>query len=164
MRKEAPEGNPVSYGPAGTAEAEAIAALIHRAFDQYRGRIQPEPSAFAESADSIRSALEQGPIVLARRASRVIGCVSVRRRGEAAYAGRLAVEPAERGAGVGRALMTEAEGLARGLGFSRLRVETRLVLTANRAFFRALGFVEGAWHSHPGFDHPTYVELEKILL
>ena len=66
--------------------------------------------------------------------------------------------------GIGRALMAEAEGLARRLGLTRLGVETRLALTGNRAFFRALGFVEGAHHCHPGFAHPTYLELEKILI
>jgi hypothetical protein len=40
----------------------------------------------------------------------------------------------------------------------------RLALTENRAFFQALGFVEGAHRCHPGCDRPTYVELEKILL
>ena len=164
MGKEAAQGNPVSLGPAGAEEVEAIAGLIHRAFAQYRGKIQPEPSALRESADSIRSALKQGSFVLARRDSRIIGCISVQERGGVAYARRLAVEPAERGLGIGRALMAEAEGLARGLGFSCLRVETRLALTENRAFFRALGFVEGAHRCHPGFAHPTYVELEKTLV
>lgn len=145
-------------------EAEAIAALIHRAFAQYRGKIQPEPSALGESAGSVRSALEQGHFVLARRDGWIIGCVSVQERNAVAYARRLAVEPAERRAGIGRALMAEAERLARSLEFSCLRVETRLAFAENRAFFRALGFIEGAQHSHPGFAYPTYVELEKTLV
>lgn len=164
MRKPAGESNPVSIGPARAEEAEAIAGLIHRAFAGYRGKLQPEPSALRESADSIRSALETEQVFVARRDGRIVGCVSVQQRGALAYARRLAVEPAEQGAGIGRALMAEAEGLARRLGLTRLGVETRLALTGNRAFFRALGFVEGAHHCHPGFAHPTYVELEKILI
>jgi N-acetylglutamate synthase-like GNAT family acetyltransferase len=117
-----------------------------------------------ESADSIRSALKSDSIVVARRAGKIVGCVSIRQRPDFAYARRLAVEPAERGCGIGRALMAEAEALTRRLGLSRLRVETRLALTANRAFFRALGFIEGPQHSHPGFAHPTYIELEKTLI
>lgn len=161
MRKPAAESNPVSIGPAEPGEAEAIAALIQRAFAPYRGRLRPEPSALRETADSIRSILETDSILVARRAGMVIGCVSVQRRADAAYIRRLAVEPGERRAGLGRALMGGAKRLARGQGFHRLCAETRLALGENRAFFRTLGFVEGAQRSHPGFAHPTYIELEK---
>jgi N-acetylglutamate synthase-like GNAT family acetyltransferase len=164
VRKPAAESNPVSFRPARTGEAEAIAALIRRAFAQYRGRMQPEASALKESADSVRSAMEADPFVVARRAGHVVGCVAVQRRLDFAYIRRLAVEPEERRRGIGGGLMAQAEAQARRLGFSRLRVETRLALTENRAFFKALGFVEGAQRSHPGFADPTYVELEKILI
>ena len=164
MRKPAAESNPVLFGPARPEEAAAIAALIHRAFAPYRGRLQPEPSALKESEDSIGSAMETELIMVARRAGQIIGCVALQRKAESAYARRLAVDPAERGSGIGGALMAEAEALARRLGYSRLRVETRLALAENRAFFQSLGFVEGAQHCHPEFAHPTYVELEKTLI
>ena len=164
MRKPTAESNPVSLGPARMEEAEAIAALIRRAFAQYRGRIQPEASALRESADSVRSAMETDRVVVARREGRIIGCIAIQQRADLAVARRLAVDPAERRRGVGGALMAEAEVLARGLGFARLRVETRLALAENRMFFKALGFVEGTQASHPGFAHPTYVELEKTLI
>jgi N-acetylglutamate synthase-like GNAT family acetyltransferase len=98
------------------------------------------------------------------RNGRILGCVSVQRKGECAYAGRLAVEPMEQGIGVGRALLAAAEALARQMGSDRLRVDVRLKLRDNRAFFRALGFVEGAERCHPGFRSPTYIELEKTLI
>jgi GNAT superfamily N-acetyltransferase len=90
--------------------------------------------------------------------------VSVRRKDDCAYAGRLAVEPMERGIGVGRALLAAAEVTARQMGSDRLRVDVRLKLRDNRAFFRALGFKEGAERCHPGFAKPTFVEMEKILI
>jgi hypothetical protein len=57
-----------------------------------------------------------------------------------------------------------AEAEARRMGLDRLRVDVRLKLRDNRAFFRALGFVEGAERCHPGFRLPTYIELEKTLI
>ena len=108
--------------------------------------------------------MKTGTILLAERAGRIVGCISVRQQDGCAYAGRLAVEPMEQGIGVGRALLTAAEALARQMGTDRLRVDVRLKLRDNRAFFRALGFVEGAERCHPGFGKPTYVELEKILI
>lgn len=164
MRKTATESNPLEIRPALAEEAAAIAALIHPAFEQYRGRLQPESGALSESAGTIAASMASGTILVAFRAERLVGCVSVQRKGDFAYAGRLAVEPLERGSGVGRALMEEAEALARRMGLGRLRVDTRLALTENRSFFRALGFVEGAQRCHAGFAHPTYVELEKTLI
>jgi N-acetylglutamate synthase-like GNAT family acetyltransferase len=164
VRKQTTGSNPLAIRPARAEEADAIVALIHRAFGQYRGKLRPESSALLENADTIRAAMTTGSILLAVRGDRIVGCISVHRKGDFAYAGRLAVEPMERSVGVGRALMAQAEALARQMGANRLRVDVRLKLRDNQAFFRALGFTEGAHRCHAGFTHPTYVELEKILI
>ena len=164
MRKPAAESNPFLIRAARPDEAAAIVALLQRAFGEYRGKLRPESSALLETADTIRAAMKAATILVAERGGRILGCVSVRRNDDSAYAGRLAVEPMERRIGVARALMAQAEVLARQMGTSRLRVDVRLKLRDNRAFFRAQGFVEGAERRHPGFNSPTYVELEKILI
>jgi N-acetylglutamate synthase-like GNAT family acetyltransferase len=164
VRKQAAESNPFLIRPARLDEAEAIVALLQRAFGQYRGKLRPESGALQETPETIRAVMRTGTILLAERGGRILGCVSVRRKDDCAYAGRLAVEPMERGIGVGLALLAEAEALARRMGRDRLRVDVRLKLRDNRAFFRALGFVEGAERCHPGFSKPTYVEMEKILI
>jgi len=165
VRKQTAESNPLLIRAARPDEAEAIVALIQRAFGKYRGKLRPESGALQETPDTIRAVMKTGPILLAERAGRVLGCVSVRRKDDCAYAGRLAVEPMERGIGVGRALLAAAEVTARQMGSDRLRVDVRLKLRDNRAFFRALGFKEGAERCHhPGFAKPTFVEMEKILI
>ena len=164
MRKPAAESNPLLIRAARPDEAEAIVALIQRAFGEYRGKLRPESGALQETPDTIRAVMKTGTILLAERAGRILGCVSVRRKNDCAYAGRLAVEPMERGIGVGRALLAAAEATARQMGGDRLRVDVRLKLSDNRAFFRALGFKEGAERCHPGFSRPTYVEMEKMLI
>jgi N-acetylglutamate synthase-like GNAT family acetyltransferase len=163
VRKPAAEGNPLLIRTARPEEAEAIVALIQRAFGEYRGKLRPESGALRETPETIRAAMKTDRILLAERAGRILGCVSMRRKDDCAYAGRLAVEPMERGIGVGRTLVAAAEAEARRMGMDRLRVDVRLKLRDNRAFFRALGFVEGAERRHPGFSQPTYVELEKPL-
>ncbi|HJT13664.1 MAG TPA: GNAT family N-acetyltransferase [Dongiaceae bacterium] len=164
MRKPAAESNPFLIRAARPGEAEAIVALLQRAFGVYRGKLRPESSALLETPETIRTAMNAGTILLAERAGRILGCVSVQRKGDCAYAGRLAVEPMEQRIGVGRALLAATEALAREMGSDRLRVDVRLKLRDNRAFFRALGFVEGAERCHPGFRSPTYIELEKALI
>jgi N-acetylglutamate synthase-like GNAT family acetyltransferase len=164
VRKQTAESNPLLIRAARPDEADAIVALIQRAFGEYRGKLRPESGALQETPETIRAVMKTGTILLAERAGRILGCVSVRRKDDCAYAGRLAVEPMERGIGIGRALLAAAEALARHTGRDRLRVDVRLKLRDNRAFFRALGFKEGAERCHPGFSKPTYVEMEKILI
>jgi N-acetylglutamate synthase-like GNAT family acetyltransferase len=164
VRKQTAESNPLLIRAARPEDAAAIVALIQRAFGEYRGKLRPESGALQETPDTIRAVMKTGTILLAERAGRILGCVSVRRKDDCAYAGRLAVEPMERGIGVGRALLAAAEATARQMGSDRLRADVRLKLRDNRAFFRALGFKEGAERCHPGFRQPTYVELEKILI
>ncbi|NJM91744.1 MAG: GNAT family N-acetyltransferase [Rhodospirillaceae bacterium] len=164
MRKPTAESNPFLIRAARADEAEAIVALIQRAFGEYRGKLRPESGALLETADTIRTAMTTATVLVAERAGRILGCVSVRRKDGHGYAGRLAVEPMERRIGVARALMAQAEGLARQMGADRLQVDVRLKLRDNRAFFRALGFKEGAERCHPGFSQSTYVEMEKILI
>jgi ribosomal protein S18 acetylase RimI-like enzyme len=164
VRKQTTEGNPLLIRTARADEAGAIVALLHRAFAEYRGKLQPESGALSESVDTISSAMSGGTILVAVRDTGIAGCVAFQHKADFAYAGRLAVDPSARGMGVGRALMAEAEAMARQLGAGRLRADVRLALTENRAFFRALGFVEGGHRCHPGFSRPTYVELEKILI
>ena len=164
MRKPAAESNPFLIRAARPDEAEAIVALTQRAFGEYRGKLRPESGALLETAETLRAAMKTGTLLVAERSGRILGCVSVRRKDDHAYAARLAVEPMERRIGVARALMARAEALARQMGADRLRVDVRLKLRDNRAFFRALGFKEGAERCHPGFRQPTYVELEKILI
>lgn len=169
MRESATEQVPDS--PPGMAirharpeEAAAVAGLIRRAFEQYRGRLTPPAAALDVTAATISALMAAGPVLVAVADGALAGCVAVQDKGDFAYAGRLAVDPAARARGVGRALMLAAEAEARALGRHRLRVDCRLVLTRNRHFFGRLGFREGAQRCHPGFTAPTYVELEKSLI
>jgi GNAT superfamily N-acetyltransferase len=164
VRNAEAESNPLLIRPARPDEAEAIVSLIQRAFGRYRGKLRPESSALLETAGTIGAAMKSGTILVAVQDDWILGCISVQRRADHAYAGRLAVEPMRQGTGIGRALLVQAEAMARQWGSSRLRVDVRLKLQDNRAFFRALGFREGAQRCHPGFTRPTYVELEKTLI
>jgi predicted N-acetyltransferase YhbS len=146
------------------AEAETIVTLIHRAFAQYRDRLVPASAALRETRESITALMARGRVLLAKVDGMAVGCVAVEDKDGCIYIGRLAVEPSARGRKLGLALMDAAETEARLMGGNRLRLDCRLSLAENRAFFGALGFVEGAHRCHAGFAEPTYVELEKSLI
>ena len=73
MRKPAAESNPFLIRAARPEEAEAIVALIQRAFGEYRGKLRPESGALLETPETITAAMKTGTILLAERAGRVLG-------------------------------------------------------------------------------------------
>jgi len=161
---------PIETRAAMPADAEALAALIRLAFATQSVATDPLPSALTESAASVARHLAEtgGGIVVPDgiaadgREGLAAGLLWQEKAG-ALYIGRLAVHPDRRGRGLARALIAAAEAVARTRGLERLTLSTRLVLADNRRLFAACGFAELGRHAHPGYAHPTFVDLEKRL-
>jgi len=151
---------------AGTAtDAPAIAATIAAAFEQYRGRLVPESGAFHETAAAIAAELGKGTgAVVAERNGEMLGCVLMEDMEGDLYFGRLAVRPAARGLGIARKLIEAVEVEARRRGLAGVRLGVRIVLTGNQRLFNSLGYREISREAHPGFDHPTSINMRKVLL
>ena len=148
------------------ADADSVAALIGAAFAAQPVALDPPPSALGVAAGDVAAHLARagcGGAVI-ERDGRVVGCV-VWEREEAGglHVSRLAVAPTCRREGIGRALLASAEAAARGAGLAWLRLGTRLALSGNRRLFATSGFVETAYHTHPGYPGPTWVEMTKRL-
>ena len=65
VRKQAAESNPFLIRVALPEEADAIVALIQRAFGQYRGKLRPESGALQETPDTIRAAMKADTVLVA---------------------------------------------------------------------------------------------------
>lgn len=149
---------------ATAADAAAIAATIAAAFEEYRGKLEPESGAFRETAEGIAAELgrESGAIV-AERNGRMLGCVMVKLEDDDLYFGRLAVVPAARGQGIARKLIDAVEDEARRRELAGVRLGVRIVLTENQRLFTALGYVETSREAHEGFDQPTSINMRKPM-
>lgn len=149
---------------ATVSDAAAIAAVIAASFAQYRGKLVPESGALHETAEGIAAELSKGAAaIVAERNGEMLGCVLVEEMEGDLYFGRLSVLPSARGLGLARQLIgaVEAEALRRGLAGIRLGV--RIVLTDNRRLFTSLGYRKTSREAHPGFDHPTSINMRKSL-
>lgn len=150
------------YDPARDDLAE-IVALIHRAFEQYRGKLEPESGALTESVESLRKRLEKNRLFLAEDDGRISGAVFATQKGDAVYLDRLAVDPEVRCRGIARRLIEAVEAHARSTGAARITLGVRLALQHNIDYFRRWGFVETGRQTHDGFDAPTSMDMEKRL-
>jgi len=149
---------------ATAADAPAIAGTIAAAFEQYRGKLEPESGAFRETAEAVAQELgrDSGAIV-AERNGRIVGCVMVKLQDGDLYFGRLAVRPEARGLGLARRLVAAVEDEARRRSLPGVRLGVRVVLTENQRLFAALGYRETSREPHPGFDYPTSINMRKSL-
>lgn len=147
---------------ADATDAPVLLKLIHAAFEEMRGRLDPPSGAHEESVASLQSLFARGErAALAMVEGVVAGCVFFTQSGVEMYAHRLAVLPVFRRTGVGRALMAYIEEQATALGCAYVRVGVRLALPDNLAFFTQLGYTNILEDSHPGYTAPTFVHMVK---
>jgi ribosomal protein S18 acetylase RimI-like enzyme len=145
------------------ADAGTLAALVREAFEDYRGRLDPPSGAHAETPQAVRERLCSARAVLALAGEVAAGCVFYEKQEGRVYLSRLAVRPACRGRGLGRALIEYVEGRARALGLPRVRLGVRLALTQQRAYYERLGYGPVETGAHAGYAEPTYLLMEKPL-
>ena len=149
--------------PAGFDRWPELLALILRSFAYMNGVIDPPSSALRLTPESLARKSANEVCFIALDGDRLAGCVFAAERPDALYIGKLAVDPAEQGKGIGRRLINAVEDLAHRLPKRALELETRIELTGNHATFRRMGFVEIARTAHPGFDRPTSITFRKRL-
>ena len=101
--------------------------------------------------------------IIAERNGSVVGCVMFRIYQGDLYFGRLSVLPEVRGTGLAKRLIAAVEREARALGLPGVRLGVRVVLVDNQRLFESLGYREIGREAHPGFDHPTSINMRKAL-
>jgi predicted N-acetyltransferase YhbS len=156
--------NDIILRTATLSDIPSIVAIIHAAFQEYDGAIDPPSGAHHESADRIREKMATDRALLALVAGQPVGCVLYRDQGDHMYFGRLAVLPEYRGRGIAGALIGYVEARARAIGLPRVRLGVRVALPQLRARYERLGYRVTEERRHDGYDYPTYVIMEKSLL
>lgn len=141
----------------------ALLALIRHAFAYMDGVIDPPSSAHRLTVDSLRQKAADEIGLAAFENGTLVGCAFLRAELGGFYLGKLAVDPAWQGHGIGSHLLAEAEAIARAEGAAHLRLETRAELTGNHARFAAWGFTRSGESRHAGFTRTTTIEMTKPL-
>jgi predicted N-acetyltransferase YhbS len=144
-------------------DSPTLARVIALAFEEHRGKLTPPSSSLNKSPEAVRQELQTTKAIVACKYDEVVGCVFYSPREDFVYLAHLAVLPDYRGLGIAKALMQAVEQKALEQNLSKVRLSVRLALEKTRAFYERTGYTFHSYGSHPGFDTPTYVTLEKHL-
>lgn len=127
----------------------------------YYAELRDRLDAIAEPPSPGELAAPEGRFLVARIEAEPVGCIGLRRLDRGLLeAKHLFVDPAQRGTGVGRALLAAAEEHARRLGARRVVLDTAAVLGEAIALYRSAGYDEIA----PYNDNPhAQLWFEKRL-
>jgi GNAT superfamily N-acetyltransferase len=147
---------------AGPESAREVHRLTQLAFAGY-GWLTPPSGALAETEDDVRLDLRESGGALARLDGAPVGALRLRVEPKALWARRVAVDPAQQGSGVGRALMRWAERLAAARGLPEVRLGVRAQLPGNRAFYERLGYQVLRGHPRPGGGEVHWLEMGRPI-
>ena len=135
-------------------DSHAIVDVLHRAFEEYRGKLQPPSGAHAEREETIRALFEDGEGAIVAEeddSGAMVGCVFYRLQTDdrdTCYLHRLAVVPEARSQGLASALVQEVESTARAQGLDYVTLGVRIVVTNNRSFYLKRGYYPVAYAAH----------------
>ncbi|MFC5701684.1 GNAT family N-acetyltransferase [Cohnella faecalis] len=149
-----------------TAEDHEL-ILVHRlmreAFEEYRDRLNPPSGALREEVEDIRNKIAgRGGAVIAWDGKEPLGSAQYYYEESYMYIGRVSVSGKARGRGIGQELMTCLENMARNRQVSEARIEVRLSLPGNIAFYEKRGYEVVEMLEYPNKTDAWYV-MKKVL-
>ena len=116
-----------------------IAEIVQAAYGPYVERIGGKPRPMTDDYDEV---VRTKDVVVAERAGEVAGLIVLDETDQGFEVDNVAVAPAHRGTGVGRALLEHAEDEARRRGFDTVHLLTHEKMSENLALYGRIGYVE----------------------
>jgi ribosomal protein S18 acetylase RimI-like enzyme len=128
-----------SIRPAEPGDAAAVRDLVRAAYAGYVERIGKEPAPMREDYAALIRACE---VWVLAEGGEVLGVLVIMPAEDHMFLGNVAVAPGHQGRGLGRELVTFAEGQAVAYGLPEVRLYTNEKMHENLAVYARLGFEE----------------------
>lgn len=146
------------------AETQKDVLTARRLFEDYAGWLGIDLGfqSFDEELASLPGAYTRptGLILFAEHGETIVGCVALRRIEDGiGEVKRLYVDPAYRGQKIGRRLMDHLIEEAKGIGYSKLRLDTLPQMHTARGLYASLGFKKIAPYYYNPIEGTEFMEL-----
>lgn len=128
----------------------AVEAIVDAAYSVYVERIGKPPGPMLD--DYARLIDERAVSVIEAADGAIAGLIVLLEKPDHLLLDNIAVRPECQGQGIGRRLITLAEGAARRLGYGEVRLYTHEMMTENIALYTRLGFRETGRGRAAGYD------------
>lgn len=139
-------------------EIQIVHALMEKAFEEYQGKLTPPSGALSETIDDIvKKISNNGGAIIAQVEGVPVGSAQFVFQQNYVYIGRVSVLPSYRGWGIGKMLVKYIETHARNQGVSESRLEVRLSIPSNLAFYKKLNYEIIEKHAYPAETDFWYV-------
>lgn len=130
-------------------DATSITALVHGAYAPYIARIGRKPGPMLED---YRQVIDRSDTFVMTEAAQVIGVLVMEQEGNELLLANIAVLPAYKGQGIGKALMAFCERHALAARCASIRLYTHVLMTENIDIYGKLGYQETHRACEDGFD------------
>ena len=124
---------------ANFADTSVVRDLVRASYSKYIERIGKEP---APMSDDYASLIGAGDVWVAVEGDEVLGMLVMQVVEEHLFVDAVAVRPDQQGRGLGRVLISFAEGEAQRNGLREIRLYTNEKMFENLAIYEKLGFEE----------------------
>jgi len=121
------------------AEAPAIAACVRAAYAPWVARLGREPWPMTQDYEVV---LATDEVFVAERGGELVGILVLIATDEGFLLDNVAVHPAQKGGGIGKALLVHAEREAKARGYDSIYLYTNAAMSENIALYSRLGYVE----------------------
>ncbi|MGH9839112.1 MAG: GNAT family N-acetyltransferase [Blastocatellia bacterium] len=157
MKSKFEAGMEYSFRPAIGADASKVAALANAAYGHYVERIGILPRPMR---DDYAEVIANHRVTVAESHGTIVGVIVLIINDEGFFIDNVAVDPSQRGKGLGKTLLEFAEAEARRAGFDSIQLYTHEKMTENLALYSRMGYVEYDRRSQGDF---SLVYLRKHL-
>jgi GNAT superfamily N-acetyltransferase len=146
-------GSNLAIRLAEPADTAAVTALVRAAYAHYVPRMGREPGPMT---DDYAALVRDQRVHVVGTGSMVQGVLVLLPEADAMLLDNIAVDPACKGAGLGRALLEFAERQTRAAGYRSIRLYTHVSMTENITLYTRIGYVETHRGEEKGF-HRVYM-------